>query len=569
MSKYETMKNNQSFILILALFLFNSSFSQTFTLVKDVQKGSMPSNPNEFKVFNGKLYFVADDGIHGIEPWVSDGTDTGTKLFMDIFPGPKGSKPIFFNYTSNYNFYEYKGKLYFCAKDSLHGSDLWVSDGTPNGTKMLKEIDTTIYWYPNTAGVYFGGVSNNKLIFVAYEDSNGPEPWVTDGTDTGTYLLKDIAPGNDGSYPNNFTLYNGLLYFSANNPLSQGGQLYVTDGTKSGTRKVTHVANSSNGWGPDEMIVFNNKIFLTAFDPNIGAQIYNSDGTDTGTKMISKRDTTHYGFYPKHLFVYNNSLYFSAHDSNHGVELWVTDGTKNGEHLFVDINPGKDSSMPSDFFIYNSKLYFTANDGAHGFELWVSDGTSAGTHIVKDLNPGKGGSASHNFTLYNNQIYFVASDTSNGISLAVSDGTYLGTTLLGPSFAVNSNPLLNNNGIVPFNNSLYFNANYTSTNNELWSIFDTTFHTSISIENINKISVRCYPDPLSGQMLNLEFGNISEGTLKIQLHSMDGKIIMQDQIKSPGKQLQIQIPENISNGIYILQIFTQNESYCQKIIIQH
>ena len=32
------------------------------------------------------LFFVADDGTHGEEPWVSDGTPEGTELLLDIYP---------------------------------------------------------------------------------------------------------------------------------------------------------------------------------------------------------------------------------------------------------------------------------------------------------------------------------------------------------------------------------------------------------------------------------------------------------------------------------------------------
>jgi hypothetical protein len=47
--------------------------------VKDIQSGIGSSNPEGFTVFNGKLFFTADDGSDsGRELWISDGTTAGT-----------------------------------------------------------------------------------------------------------------------------------------------------------------------------------------------------------------------------------------------------------------------------------------------------------------------------------------------------------------------------------------------------------------------------------------------------------------------------------------------------------
>jgi ELWxxDGT repeat protein len=46
--------------------------------------------PSGLAVVNGRLVFGADDGLHGYEPWVTDGTTAGTTLLKDIEPGPSG-----------------------------------------------------------------------------------------------------------------------------------------------------------------------------------------------------------------------------------------------------------------------------------------------------------------------------------------------------------------------------------------------------------------------------------------------------------------------------------------------
>jgi len=63
----------------------------------------------------------ASDGTHGFEPWFSDGTDAGTNLIADIFPGSQGSafvRPAAMN-----------GAGYFMAKSSAsRGYALWRFD---------------------------------------------------------------------------------------------------------------------------------------------------------------------------------------------------------------------------------------------------------------------------------------------------------------------------------------------------------------------------------------------------------------------------------------------------------
>jgi ELWxxDGT repeat protein len=79
------------------------------------------------------MFFGADDGVNGHELWVTDGTVEGTRLVKDIRPGNEGS------FLSK--FVEVDGLLYFGASDGDHGQELWVSDGTEEGTQMVRDIN--------------------------------------------------------------------------------------------------------------------------------------------------------------------------------------------------------------------------------------------------------------------------------------------------------------------------------------------------------------------------------------------------------------------------------------------
>ncbi len=163
-------------------------------------------------------FFRAWDKNHGEELWKTDGTENGTKLVKDINrdspPGarchqgdcgiPKG--------WSHPDTVTVMGKqVFFAADDGKHGVELWKSDGTKKGTKLVKDINTTLgNSNPNddtgaltrSAEVEKLFVVGKTLYFRANDGKHGVELWKSDGTKKGTKLVKDIntaapAPTND------------------------------------------------------------------------------------------------------------------------------------------------------------------------------------------------------------------------------------------------------------------------------------------------------------------------------------------------------------------------------------
>ena len=383
-----------------------------------------------FTEFNDKLYFTANDGKNGHELWVSDGTTDGTHLLLDINPGDNES------YYSDYanssypaNFVEFNDKLYFTANDGENGHELWVSDGTADGTNLLLDIDLgtedSYYFYSNGSNPDNFVEFNDKLYFTANDGENGDELWVSDGTTEGTHLLLDINPNvsdgyysyADGSDADNFVEFNDKLYFTADDG-ENGNELWVSDGTAEGTHLLLDInpgtedsyyysyAKSSDA---DNFIEFNDKLYFTANDGENGNELWVSDGTTEGTHLLLDiNPNVSDGYYSyadgsdaDNFIEFNDKLYFTANDGENGNELWVSDGTTEGTYLVADINLGNNnygtaqSSFAANLTVVGDELFFSANNGVSGnelFKLTLDDSTIFinGTNNVDRLVGGTG-----------------------------------------------------------------------------------------------------------------------------------------------------------------------------------
>src|SRR5262249_52324726 len=107
--------------------------SLTPQMVLDINTNTQSSNPSSMLAIGSTTYFAADDGVNGIEMWKSDGTADGTALVKDINSGSGSSTPS--------NLINVNGTLFFSASDGTHGQELWKSNGTAAGTVLVKDIN--------------------------------------------------------------------------------------------------------------------------------------------------------------------------------------------------------------------------------------------------------------------------------------------------------------------------------------------------------------------------------------------------------------------------------------------
>jgi ELWxxDGT repeat protein len=407
------------------------AFASSATFVRDIKPGPPDgmfppdSHPHGFADLGGTAMFFADDGVHGFELWRSDGTAAGTDMVRDIYPGIEDSVPFLADSPV-----AVRGKIYFAANDGVHGINLWRSDGTRAGTRLVRAVTPGAFSPSPESLVRFGG----KVYFTDDDGEHGVELWRSDGTAAGTRLVRDINPGPDWSYISELTAVGDTLYFDALDGV-HGVELWRSDGTSRGTKMVRDIRPNAGRWSsgshPSDLTRVGQVLFFIANDGTHGWELWRSDGTARGTRLVRDIWPGEHGLLGStDITGVAGVAFLRAGDGTHGEELWRSDGTPGGTRLVRDINPGSASSLPYQLEKSGGTLFFAADDGTHGDELWRSDGTKIGTKLVRNIRGGSLPSYPDTLTNVGGTLFFDATDGIHGYELWSSDGTFEGTTLL-------------------------------------------------------------------------------------------------------------------------------------------
>ncbi len=323
--------------------------SGPLALVKDINPtgNSVPTN---FASLAGVTYFSATDGVHGRELWRSDGTADGTYMVRGVRAGGGGSdpKPVA----------TMGGSLYFAARDGARGHELWRTDGTPAGTRLVKDIT------PGGAGTWpvDAGIAAGSHFFFNVDRMSLPENyglWSSDGTSTGTIVV--------GPWAEHWVALGANLYF-----LDGGSRLWRSDGTSAGTTRVR--------WAPSsiyELAATNNLLYIMAADP-MSAHRYDVYATN-GTKAHLRKVTTEsleYRAWPSLGTAGDHAFFVDQH------RLWRSNGTVRTTKALKTFASDLYEVRP-----FGSMVWLNTWD-AQGYpsEIWRSNGSSALTQQV-DVSP--------------------------------------------------------------------------------------------------------------------------------------------------------------------------------------
>ncbi|MCB8946403.1 MAG: cadherin-like domain-containing protein [Ardenticatenaceae bacterium] len=447
-------------------------------LVADINPGPDASSPTFLTAGSETLYaFASDPEKRGL--WATDGTEENTRFLHEMYPNEPNSSYVPYYPTPvalSGATAAVGDKLFYINDDGVSGEELWISDGSPTGTMMVKDT------MPGAASSYprnLVAFNDSEVIYRTQDEAHGAEIWISDGTITSTQILTDIVPGVGSSDPYGFIRVDNLVYFVADDS-TLGDALWQSDGTASGTKLLASIAPWSGSGFINTLTYVNGLLFFYNYHPSFGFEYWRSDGTQAGTwllKDINSGVGSSMQFDTSNHIGFGGNFYFYANDhSEYGGELWRSDGSQENTILLKDINSGSASSDSMRFAIANSRLFFTANDGVHGRELWVTDGTESGTKLVLDINPTGDGINYYNpysyhvpdYASLNDLYFFTANDGIHGTELWQSDGTAEGTVMVMDINPGDGSSQPSNFAVI--GNTLYFAADDGVHGREIWAL---------------------------------------------------------------------------------------------------
>ncbi len=307
----------------LATLLKNFTYDDTFQTQEDEGLKSTITETvqgSAFGVLGDTLYFSASylhetTGVEDIDPWISDGSVSGTKRLIDLAGNSNASYPY-----SPTNYFPFEGRMYFTNNNAIMG-ETWSADGTTDVQKIssspsscfLKDTNrvfiaaNTVYikilesgTIQSLATVGVGelcgaALLNGKIYFNGYDpydNINGSEPWVLNVTSSEKMELANINPSG-GSQPTSFVALGSKVYFAADIG-NDNYRLFVTDGTPAGTGQLYPDLELTGGewrfinnqWKREFIVPMGGKLYFTADDGVYGNELWQSDGTQAGTRLL-------------------------------------------------------------------------------------------------------------------------------------------------------------------------------------------------------------------------------------------------------------------------------------------
>ena len=218
--------------------------------VIDINEGANGSTPMFIQNFGGYNYFTADDGVHGRELWVSDGTEGGTSMVIDACVGA-GSGYADSRWDPAYK--QVDDTLYFVASPNCNINE-WGLYRTEIGS-------TTGEW------IVGGTSATNSLYNWSAMSSGGQADGYID-----TYSVKAVV----GNY----------LVFGKSDTSGSGMQAFAFDMTTNVVNPGDGVTKlvESTGWSSN-FTAFNNKVYWVR-----SGILYSWDGTNINSPSVIDND---------------------------------------------------------------------------------------------------------------------------------------------------------------------------------------------------------------------------------------------------------------------------------------
>ena len=393
------------------------------TLVADLDQttAARSSFPDEFHRAGDRVVFAASDPLHGRELW-STGRDLATfELLVDANPGTASSAPRFEA--------EIGGVLYYSTGAPAEPA-LWVTDGTPAGTRLVRDQDGSAIvlvrsdedlpvrlgdrlalvgygvtsgadgvWAVSTDGsavrlrsafkAYGGGflglaVARDRLFFLEQDDeTNERTIWSSDGTAAGARVVVAGLPGGRDAAGSS-----AERYFFASRNEAGADVLWATDGSAAGTLALATFGPYPE-IGPSRLYSGASRVYFVASEAGDSSRLWVSDGSPGGTFAL---DATlgpgAFGTFEPLGAWFGDRFVFQAYWADRErVGLFAHAGSGAAPTLLPTPHP---EQLWSAFFVaLDDALLFNAwNAEGSAEEVWATDGTPASTRQVSHLCPG-------------------------------------------------------------------------------------------------------------------------------------------------------------------------------------
>lgn len=421
-------------------------------ITSTARKEATTSNPTSGFHFisNEKyLYFTTITVLSGSEVeyelWRTDGTDSGTLKLLN-YKGTTVAYPSINNsikWTNTKVENSLNGDILFFASVSPNTRSLWKSNGTPEGTVLVKEFSANgISDYAN----YVLEKAGSNYLFIRYSSATYTyEFWKTDGSEAGTQQLKD-GEGNFATILQTIGLLNGRYYYA-----SDFSNIYSTDGISVSKEFSLPTSNLLHG---QPLFNGNNEAYyltksLTA--PRKISVYYVKDNMQSPQKLVEfAADSENY----KLIYASNKGVLLNKYDSSDKLQAQVmVDKTTKTATIYPTLMKFQRDNIQWGMIEYNNELYFgtalNTDTNSIGNELWKIGATDV--ELVQDIYPGSvtffgmtiaNGSSPERFFILNNKVFFKAGTTAGTKLYTLGTGN-LGVSELGQEskeFMVYPNP---------------------------------------------------------------------------------------------------------------------------------
>jgi ELWxxDGT repeat protein len=520
------MKKRLLNLLLGALAIMCGSHSSNAqVLLKDLEPGNnVGSGPHQFTNVDGTVYFFTDPSTtrrHAL--WKTDGTANGTVMVKDsLISTPVAERLMMRGSTHD--------TLYFTVNTNVQAdttTELWMLKNGSSPVLVTLLTSRMVNQYSNGEPRKYA-MAGGKLFFQMYTD-HGYELWVSNGTEAGTHEVMDLFPGSNSGIQNGGTSdekmaeFNGKVYFQGLTAYNGVKGLYSSDGN------TIELVKEGPDFDPSSFTVFNNALYFYA---KSGANdgLWKTNGTTAGTVNVSAT-----GFNGGAV-IFKNQLYYNV-----GNTMYKSDG--NGAVMFND-------SIGS-IYGMNSKWFFTRTYKSIStppyieFTYWRSDGTAAGTERIVDS---LGNSAS--FVVLNDKMYGIGLDNvlweSDGTAESVKN-LFSGT--ISSPFVVNTKIMFVNFG--------------TGTGYEPWVYTPSGGSSGIFESQQFKTSLNVYPNPSTGHFqLNIDKVFLN-GVMEI--YNSKGERVHCAAITASQNEIDL---SGLAKGIYFVRLNDGRTIYSTKVTLQ-